>query len=334
MAERYTEEALRLREEKLRKCAVVGVGRVGSSVAHALIQMGRFSEMVLLDADERKAAGEASDLAHALPLGSPTAVYAGDYADLSDCGLIVLAAGASPRGVPTPAELLRVNAAVVTALARRIACHNREAILINATDSVDLMSYLLYRASDFPACRVIGTGTVADTAHMRRLLCNHLGVDKDGVNAFILGEQGENELVVWSSANVAGVDLRRYCESCGRGYEKSILDGIFREVREEARRAAGSKGSSCFAVAEAVKSIATAILQDDNAILPVSTLVDGHYGLEGVYMSLPCVLNRSGIRRVLEIPLSEEEELFLMRSARRLSQTLRTLREETSPALF
>ncbi|MBR2721493.1 MAG: L-lactate dehydrogenase [Clostridia bacterium] len=313
---------------RLRKCAVIGCGNVGATVAYTLMQTGWFSEMVLIDIDTKKAEGEASDLAHGLPFHSPMDIYAGDYPDLSECGLIIITAGANQQRGETRMDLLRTNARIFQSIVEKITRYNRDAILLVVTNPVDVLTRVAYQVSGYPACRVIGSGTVLDTARLKQLVGSYLGVDSRNVHSFIIGEHGDSELVVWSSANVSGVDLHRYCDSCGRGYDKTVLDSLFREARDSAYQIIDAKGATYYAIAESVKRIVAAIVRDENTILPVSALVDGHYGLEDVFMSLPCILNRSGVKQVLEIPLNEEEENRLHRSARTLKGAFEELSEQ------
>ena len=301
-----------------RKCGIIGCGNVGSTTAYTLMQTGWFSEMVLVDLDTKRAEGEASDIAHGLPFHTPMDIYAGDYADLADCGLIIITAGAKQNPGDTRMDLLRTNARIFRSIVTNIAIYNQTAILLVVTNPVDVLSYVTYRFSGFPASRVIGSGTVLDTARLKQLVGTHLGVDSRNVHSFIIGEHGDSELPVWSSANVSGVDLLHYCDSCGRGYDQTVLDGLFYDVRDSAYRIIEAKGATYFAIAESVKRIVSAIVRDENTILPVSALVDGHYGLDGVYMSLPCIVSRSGIKQVLEIPLNEEEDIKLRQSAKKL----------------
>ncbi|MBQ8439781.1 MAG: L-lactate dehydrogenase [Clostridia bacterium] len=303
-----------------RKCGIIGCGNVGSTTAYTLMQTGWFSEMVLVDLDTKRAEGEAADIAHGLPFHTPMDIYAGDYADLADCGLIIITAGAKQNPGDTRMDLLRTNARVFRSIVTNIAIYNQTAILLVVTNPVDVLSYVTYRFSGFPSNRVIGSGTVLDTARLKQLVGSHLGVDSRNVHSFIIGEHGDSELPVWSSANVSGVDLLHYCDSCGRGYDQTVLDGLFYDVRDSAYRIIEAKGATYFAIAESVKRIVSAIVRDENTILPVSALVDGHYGLDGVYMSLPCIVSRSGIRQVLEIPLNDEEETKLRQSAKKLKE--------------
>ena len=190
------------------------------------------------------------------------------------------------------------------------------------TNPVDILTYVTYHASGYPLNRVIGSGTVLDTARLKQTLGEYLEVDGRQVHSFIIGEHGDSELAVWSSANISGVDLPRYCENCSKGYDPAAMDAIFQEVKNSAYKIIEAKGATYYAIAESVKRIIAAIVRDENAILPVSTLVSGHYGLEDVCMSLPCVVNRQGIHRILEIPLNDEEHRRLQSSAATLRRVL------------
>ncbi len=309
----------------MRKCAIIGCGFVGATTAFTLMQTGWFSEMVLIDINQKKAEGEAADLAHSLPFHTPMDIYAGDYPDLQGCGLIIITAGANQKPGETRMDLLRTNAKIFTDIVKNITKYNDSAILLVVTNPVDLLSYVTMKVSGFPASRVIGSGTVLDTARLKQLLGRHLCVDSRNVHSFIIGEHGDSELAVWSSANVSGVDLMHYCESCGKGFQPDVLEGLFHQVRDSAYEIIEAKGATYYAIAESVKRIVSAIIRDENCILPVSAAVDGHYGLEDVYMSLPCIVGESGVKQVLEIPLSLEEENRLHNSARKLKAALKEL---------
>ncbi len=325
MEQKYTKRRPAIPRADLRKCAIIGCGNVGATTAYTLMQTGWFSEMVLLDIDTRKAEGEAADLAHGLPFHAPMDIYAGDYADLAECGLIIITAGASQSLGESRMDLVRTNAKIFHSIVNNVTIYNREAILLVVTNPVDVLTYVTHRVSGFPSGRIIGSGTVLDTARLKQLVGSHLGVDSRNVHSFIIGEHGDSELAVWSSANVSGVDLPHYCESCGRGYDKTVLDALFHEARDSAYQIIEAKGATYYAIAESVKRIVAAIVRDENAVLPVSAQIDGQYGLEDVCLSLPCIVNRYGIKQVLEIPLSVEEEKQLLRSARTLQNAIRDL---------
>ncbi len=313
----------------MRKVAVIGCGFVGATTAYALMQTGWFTEMVLIDINKRKAEGEARDLSDGLPFHTPMEIYAGEYSDLADCGLIIITAGANQRPGETRLDLLRTNTRIFEQIVTSITKYNNDAILLVVTNPVDVLTYETHRISGFPANRVIGSGTVLDTARLKQLIGSHLGVDGRNVHSFIIGEHGDSELPVWSSANVSGVDLNQYCANCGQGYDRNELDRLFREVRDSAYRIIESKGATYYAIAESVKRIVSAIIRDENCILPVSALVDGHYGLDGVYMSLPCIVGKDGIKQVLEIPLNREEEEKLHAAAKTLKGAIAELEKTT-----
>ncbi len=327
MEKQYTEILTGEKPCGFRKCGIIGCGNVGASIAYTLMQTGWFSELVLLDLNTKKAEGEAADLRHGLPFHTPMKIHAGSYADMTDCGIIIITAGANQRPGETRMELARTNAKIFRSIVSNIVIYNQSAILLVVTNPVDVLTYVAWQTSGFPASRVIGSGTVLDTARLKQLLGHHLGVDSRNVHSFIIGEHGDSELPVWSSANISGVDLPHYCESCSFGYDPVVLEKLFEEVKNSAYRIIEAKGATYYAIAESVKRIISAIVRDENSILPVSALVNGHYGLEDVYMSLPCTVCRSGIRQVLEIPLNEEETDRLQRSAETLKEALHELDE-------
>lgn len=311
-----------------RKCAIIGCGFVGATTAYALTKSGLFSEMVLIDLNHKKAEGEAADLLQGLPFLSPMEIYAGDYRDIADASIIIITAGLNQKPGQTRTELVRDNAAVFRSIVREIIRYNTEAILLVVTNPVDVLTYVTLRESGYPAERVIGSGTVLDTARLKQLVGGYLGVDSRNVHSFIIGEHGDSEVPVWSSANVSGIDLNRYCDCSGKGYDKAILHSLFDEVKNSAYQIIEAKNATYYAIAEAVKRIVAAIMRDENTILPVSTLAEGHYGLHNVCLGLPCVVGRKGIRQVLEIPLDEDEESKLQESARKLGTLIDSLETE------
>lgn len=309
----------------LRKCAVIGCGNVGATTAFSLMKSGLFSEIVLIDINRERALGEAADLNHAMPFLSPARIFAGDYRDLSDAGLIILAAGAAQKPGETRIDLVRKNTSIFALILEEVCRYNSEAILLVVTNPVDILTEVTRRLSAFPAERVIGSGTVLDTARLKYNLGARLGVDYRQVHAFIIGEHGDTELPVYSSANISGIDLAHFC---GRGCEECgevELQDIFTEVRDAAYRIIAAKGATYYAVAEAVLRIVTAIVRDESAILPVSVALNGEYGQSGLCLSVPAVIGRGGVKKVLEIPLSEEERTRLGDSAAKMREVLDTL---------
>lgn len=314
----------------IQKCAVIGCGMVGSSTAFALMQSGLFAEMVLIDVDRNRARGEAMDLTHGLPFLSPMQIYAGDYSDLRDAALIIITAGTGQRPGESRTDLVHRNAAIMEDIVDGITRYTQDAILLVVSNPVDVLTYLALRRSGYPAGRVIGSGTVLDTARLKHMVGRHLGVDPRNVHTFIIGEHGDSELPVWSSANVSGIDLDRFCSICttcggAKHAERAALDPLFAEVRDSAYRIIEAKGATYYAIAMAVTRIAASIVRDEDSVLPVSTLVDGHYGLTGVCLGLPAIVGREGVREVLEIPLDATESAALAASAEKLQALIADL---------
>ncbi len=305
----------------IRKCGILCGGELGRTVAFTLTVSGLFSSIILIDTDSRRGELLATDLSHTPSRNHTTEVFLGNHADLSDCGIIVVAREdlISPVSKSEP-ERIWISPALERA-ARSISLYNRDAILIVASEPVDICAYLFQRHTGFPSERVIGTGTLPDTTRLEQMLGRHLGVDDRGVNAFIIGERGSHALPVWSLANVCGLDLRHFCDCCGRGYEHTVADSLFEDVRECACRLTGSH-SGTFAVARAVERIAQAVVREENAVLTVCTMMNGQYGIEDICLSLPCVVGRHGIRQVLDIPLNDREEAAFRHAAQSLRQCL------------
>ena len=295
----------------MRKCGIIGTGNVGAASAYTLAVSGLFSEVLLLDADMHRAEGEAADIAHGAALRRPCRVHAGGYADFADCGLVILAAGTNQRPGETREALLGRNRAILTAV-------NRDAVLLVVSNPVDVLTGYTLELSGFPAERVIGSGTVLDTARIKCLLGEKLGVDSRNVHAFMLGEHGDSEVAVWSSANISGADLDDFCLAAGIDDPESMLASLAREVTHAAYDIIERKGATCYGIAMAVRRIAEAIIRDEHAVLPVSTLARGAYGIEGVCLGLPAVVGRSGVSRVLDLPLSRDETERLLASAHKL----------------
>ncbi len=310
-----------------RKCAVIGCGNVGATIAYTYTQSGLFSEIILIDKNEIRAKGEAMDLSHGVPFLSPVTVRAGEYRDLADAALIVIAAGVSQKEGETRLDLLHANMRVFSAVVGEIVKYNTEAILLVVTNPVDILTYYTYRISGYPAQRVIGSGTVLDTARLPQLMGEYLTVDPRNVHTFIIGEHGDSELPVWSGANISGIDLSDYFRMCDTCRSGECLDRMFENVRDAAYRIIEGKGATYYAIAQAVMRITESILRDENSVLTVSTLVDGHFGLSDVCLGVPSVVGAEGVRKVLDISLSDAE-------LTRLRESARTLRHEIEQSMF
>ena len=304
------------------RVAVVGAGRVGSTFAYALLLSGLASEIVLVDADRAKAEGEAMDLNHSLPFSHATRIWAGDYADCAEAAVTVVAGGAAQRPGETRLDLVTKNAAIFGEIVPAIGHPDTGSLLLIATNPVDVLTYVAWKLSGLPASRVIGSGTTLDTARFRYGLSRHCGVDPHNVHAYIIGEHGDSEVPLWSLANIAGIGLLDFCAVHGLPHNKATLDEIFSEAHDAAYRIIERKGATHYAVATGLLRIVEAILRDQNTVLTVSSLIDGHYGINDVCLSLPTILNRRGVERVLHLELSPEEVAGLQRSAWVLQETI------------
>lgn len=298
----------------VRKAAIIGCGFVGASIAFSLMQRGLYSELVLIDSDREKAAGEAMDLSHGLPYAASMQIYAGTYDDTADCSMVILAAGASQKPGETRLDLIGRNTAILRRILPELTGRGFQGILLVVSNPVDVLTYAAWRLSELPAGQVFGSGTVLDTARLKYLLGQELGVDSRNVHAAILGEHGDSELAVWSSANISSIDLDRFCQLRGRP-DRAGLDRIYREVRDSAYEIIRRKGATYYGVAMAVERIVRAIVRDEHSVLPVSNLLQGQYGIDGLCMSIPAVVGRNGVEDTLEIPLSPAEREALRDSA-------------------
>jgi L-lactate dehydrogenase len=309
------------------RVAIVGVGNVGASFAYALLLSGLTSEIVLIDANRHRAEGEAMDLQHAVPFVKPTRVWAGDYADCEGAAVTVIAAGAAQKPGETRLDLVRKNAAIFAQIVPQVAAANPTGIILVATNPVDVLSYETWRLSGLPPEMVIGSGTILDTARFRAALSEHFRVDPRSVHAFIAGEHGDTEVPIWSSANIAGMHLREFSAANGIRYDQDEMDAIFAATRDAAYEIIERKGATYYAVAAGLLRIVEAVVRDQRTVLSVSSLIRDYSGIDDVYLSLPTVLSRDGVERVLRIDLSVGEADGLRASARLLRETIASLRE-------
>lgn len=299
----------------IRKAAMIGCGLVGSSAAFALMQSGIFSEMVMIDADRARAEGEAMDISHGLPFARPIKLYAGDYDDIVDAGVIIITAGANQKPEETRLDLIHKNVEIFKSIIPEIAKRNCEGILLVVSNPVDILTYTALKLSGFPEHRVIGSGTVLDTARLKYLIGEHLRVDNRSVHAFIIGEHGDSELAAWSNANVSGVKLSDFCEMRGHFSHEASENRIYEEVKNSAYEIIERKRATYYGIAMAVKRICECIIRDEKSILPISSMMRGMYGMEDIVISMPAIVGKDGVEDVIPISLDEEEQAQLKKSA-------------------
>ncbi|ABY34893.1 MAG TPA: L-lactate dehydrogenase [Chloroflexus aurantiacus] len=304
------------------KVGVVGTGMVGTSFAYALMQRSLASELVLIDIDHARAEGEAMDLNHGLPFVRPMRIYAGTYDDLAGADLIVIAAGANQRPGETRLDLLNRNVAIFREIIPPILAANDDGIIVVATNPVDILTTIGAQIAGPAANRVIGSGTILDTARFRYLLGQHYGVDPRSVHAYIVGEHGDSELALWSLANIAGVRLVDFVGANGQGYNQAALDAILEQTRNAAYEIIKRKRATYYAIGLGLLSIAEAVLRDQHTVMTISSLMNGQYGVSGIAISLPTIVGRDGAEEVLNLPLSEQEIALFQRSAGILKEHL------------
>ena len=298
-----------------RKVVVIGCGFVGSAISFCLMQSGLFSEMVLIDADEAKAQGEAMDIGHGVPYVGNIRIYAGDYGDVKDAAMIIITAGVSQKVGESRLDLVQRNVDIFQMIIPKIKAAGFEGILLIVSNPVDILSYTAWRISGFPKERVIGSGTVLDTGRLKYRLGQHLNVDSRSVHAFIIGEHGDSEIAAFSSANVSGIALSDFCKLRGHFCEEGTYDAIEEQVRSSAYEIIEKKHATYYGIAMAVKRICEAIVKDEKSILPLSHFMEGEYGIRDIYLSMPVVVGKNGIEARVPITLDEEEQKALQESA-------------------
>ncbi len=308
-----------------RKVGVIGSGLVGSSFAYAMIAREIPSEIVLIDANVRRAEGEMMDFNHGLSFAKPIKISTGTYSDLEGADVVVITAGASQQPGESRLDLLGRNAGIIRSITREIVRHNPDGIILIATNPVDILTHIAVRESGLPPSRVIGSGTILDTARFRYLLGEHYRVDPRSVHAYIIGEHGDSEIPLWSLANIGGVRLQEFAPLQGRIYDQAELDRIFIGVRDAAYEIIKRKGSTYYAIGLGLLSIVEAILGNHRTVLCVSTEMTGQYGVRDISLSLPCVVGANGVEEVLTVNMNRDEEAGFIASAAKLKSTLHSL---------
>jgi L-lactate dehydrogenase len=309
------------------KIAIIGAGRVGSTFAYALTISGIVQEIVLIDRNAEKAAGESMDLNHGTSFIPPVKIYSSGYEGCNGSDIVVITSGVAPRPGETPMDLADRNVEAFKEMIPRIVEHAGDAILLVVSNPMDVLTYAALRISGLPASRVMGSGTVLDSSRLRFLLGRHCGVDARHIHAYIIGEQGDSELPVWSSANIGSMSLVEYCLSCKRGCDRDTqLAAIFGQVQQADFEIIRAKGATNYAIALALVRIVRAIVRDESSILPVSTLIRDYYGIKDVCLGIPSIVSRSGATTFLKLKLSSIEKEQLKHSADTLRSIINRLR--------
>ena len=309
-----------------RKVVIVGAGDVGTSFAYALLMSGNAESIVLIDSNQELAYGQALDLAQGLPFVPTTVVRAGSPEDYADATVIVIAAGTKQKPGESRLDLLQRNAAIAGQILDEIIARHSGAVIVVTSNPVDVLTYAALKRTGCPRNRILGSGTVLDSARFRHLLSLHCGVDVRSVHAYILGEHGDSEVAAWSMTNLAGMSMDDYCPACHKcGDWSKERNRIVDEVRDSAYHIIEAKGSTCYAIGLALVRIASAILRNEHSVLTVSTMLDGEYGLKDVSLSVPCIVSQAGVEKIIEGRLTNEELTALAASASVIKESIQEL---------
>lgn len=298
------------------KVTVIGAGLVGSTTAFALMHSSVVSEIVLIDINKEKAEGDILDMSHGMTFIKPIKLSAGDYSDTAGSELVIITAGANQKEGETRLDLMKKNTKIFSQIVGDLKKFiTDESIILVVTNPVDILTYLTYKLSGFPRAKVIGSGTVLDTARLRFMIGQEMHVDTRNVHAYILGEHGDSEVAAWSGASIGQMSLDEYCRELSDCCEFN-KDEVYNDVKNAAYKIIEKKGATYYAIAMGVRRICECILRDENSILTISTMLSGEYGISDICLSVPTLLGANGAGKVLEIPLSPEEIAKLTDSAR------------------
>lgn len=303
------------------RVVVVGSGAVGATTAFALMVQGIASEIVLIDANKERAEGEAFDLAHGIAFAPEVKIWAGDYSDCREAKVVVIAAGMSQIPGQSRLDLVHINSLVTIDVINNIKKHTNNAVILMVTNPLDVLTYVAFRQSGLPSHQILGSGTTLDSSRFRHALAEEFGFASDSVSAYLIGEHGDSQVPIYSHCNVLGESMMKLPH-----YSKDKLERAYLSTKHSAAGIVSKKGHTCYAIALAAARIVRAIIYDENSIFPVSVFLQGQYGLRDIYLSVPSVIGRGGIKRVLEIDLSESEMNNLHKSAEIIKNTIRSVK--------
>jgi L-lactate dehydrogenase len=307
------------------KVGIVGCGLVGSTAAYSMALTGVVSEIVLIDLNAALAQAQAEDILHATPFGKPIKVIVGGFGDLSGAGLVVLACGVNQRPDETRLQLLERNAGIFESVTPSVVRSAPESVLLVVSNPVDLMTRVVTKLAEIPSHRIIGSGTILDTARFRALLGDHLGVAPHSVHAYVLGEHGDSEVLVWSSVKIGGIPLLQFAEQVGRHVTHEVKSSIDERVRRAADRIIKGKGATYYGIGAGIARIVSAIRDNEQVVLTVSSTTHDVKSLPEVIFSLPRILGKDGVSATLSPVLSQDEQQALERSGEILLSAARKI---------
>jgi L-lactate dehydrogenase len=297
------------------KVAIIGAGDVGTTIAYTLQLSGLVTEIVLVDINQELAQGHAMDMNHGLFFVSPVHIYAGKYSDCSNADVIIVTAGARQKTGESRLQLVGRNVQICRSIVEQIKPYNSEGVFLIVTNPVDTITQVVIEYSGLPKYRVLGSGTVLDSARFRYFLSRNCHVDARNVHAYVVGEHGDSEVFLWSQVRIAGTPLEIFCKSCANECNSINKERIAEAVRNSAYHIIEAKGATNYGVSLAVRRIVEAVIRDESSVLTVSTWLGGEYGLDGICLSVPCIINRKGVKQVVETSLDQSEEEGIKKSA-------------------
>lgn len=306
------------------KISIIGAGFVGSTSAFAIMSEGLAGDIVLVDVNREKAEAEAMDLRHGAAFVNTVNIVSGTIEDTKNSDLIIITAGIGQKPGETRLDILKKNIPIFKSIVPELVKFSPDAILLVVSNPVDILTYITYRYSGLPSNRVFGSGTVLDTSRLKSILSKSFSVDARNIHAYIIGEHGDSEIAAWSATKIAGMSIEQYEQVVFGKKDVNFKENILNEVRNAAYEIINRKGYTNYAVALAIRRIVEAVLRDEQSILTLSSLLSGENGITDVYMAMPCVVGKTGIQRILPIPLDENERKNLKKSAEILKKMIQT----------
>ncbi len=314
--------------DKKRKIAVLGTGNVGATVAYTLTLSGIASEIVLVDINKEKAEGEALDLTQCAACVPSVKVWSGDYSDVAGSDIVVVTFGIGRKPDQTRLDLAKVNVGILKSVMPTVAKYAPDALYVIVSNPVDVLTYVTIKCTGLPVNQVIGTGTLLDSNRLSQAVASYCGVDTHNVNSFVLGEHGDACMSPWSLCTISGMPVKEYCKKfLGVGEEQlnEELENIYTGMVKSGSKVIKAKGATFYAIAASAVSLIKALFANTDTILPLSTLVNGEYGAKDMCIGVPCMVNASGLKKVVELPLTDEEQKIFNEKIASLDATYQAL---------
>lgn len=307
------------------KISVIGAGYVGSTTTYALTLQKVASEIILVDINIDKAKAEALDIAHATSALGDISVSPGSYKDTKDSDIVVITAGIGPKSGESRLDIVNKNLKVFKSMVPEIIKYSPNAILLVVSNPVDILTYVTYKLSGFPKNRVLGSGTVLDTLRLKYAIEQKYNLEPKDIDTLIIGEHGDSQVALWSETTIHGISIDSYFKAMNKEFQKEIKKEISDEVKKSGYHIIHGKGYTNFGVALAVSRIVRAIIFDENALLPVSSLYTGEYGIDDIYLGAPSMVGEIGVKKIFQIPIAKEELTQLETSANSLKSLIKGL---------